>query len=103
MEVILGTLGYVPHMIYEKYRTTYELYGSEIVLDEMPYGSFVEIEGTPDAIHRVREAIGLKDATAFKQNYAQLFENVKRNLSLSIHDLTFANFEGMDVPESAFA
>lgn len=103
MEVILSKLGYTPHMVYEKYRTTYALFGTEIVLDEMPYGNFVEIEGPPEAIRRVREVIGLADARAFAENYAQLFENVKRNLALDVHDLTFANFDGVDVPESAFA
>lgn len=102
MEIILGSLGYTPYMIYEKYRTTYELHGAEIVLDEMPYGNFVEIEGTAEAIRRVREVIGLGKARAFTQSYSGLFDNVRRNLQMDIHDLTFANFDGVDVPESAF-
>ncbi len=102
MQVILGRLGYYPHMVYEKYRTTYELDHTEVVLDEMPYGNFVEIEGPPDAIRAVRQKIGLSEARAFPQNYAQLFENVQQKLSLGFHDLTFANFAGIDVPESAF-
>src|SRR5690349_8510496 len=44
METIIGKLGYTQYMIYEKYRTTYEADGAEIVLDELPYGSFIEIE-----------------------------------------------------------
>src|SRR5688572_8777912 len=53
MEIILGKLGYHPHMVYEKYRTTYELDDAEIVLDEMPYGNFVEIEGDKEVIETV--------------------------------------------------
>ena len=34
------SLGYVISMIYEKYRTTYELDGVLVTLDEMPCGDF---------------------------------------------------------------
>jgi len=32
-------------MMYEKYRTTFTIGSLEVVLDELPYGNFVEIEG----------------------------------------------------------
>lgn len=102
MELILGRMGYHPYLVYEKYRTTYELFDAEIVLDKLPYGNFVEIEGDPQAIQRVMDALHLKDARPFKTNYITLFDNVKHHLQLDFHDLTFANFEGIDVPPSAF-
>lgn len=102
MHAILLGLGYHPHMIYEKYRTTYELDECEIVLDEMPYGNFVEIEGEPAAIERVIEALGLNDATRYGNSYVGLFEIVRHNLGLSFRDLTFEHFDGIDVGESAF-
>jgi adenylate cyclase class 2 len=103
MHTILENLGYRPYMIYEKFRTTYELDGAEVTLDEMPYGSFVEIEGDEDAIGRALERLNLQDAPRMAAGYAMLFENVKRHLGLDIQDLTFANFEGVDVPQRAFA
>ena len=42
---ILEALGYQVVVIYEKYRTTYELDHAHVTIDEMPYGIFVEIEG----------------------------------------------------------
>jgi adenylate cyclase, class 2 len=102
MDLILGKLGYFPHQVYEKYRTTYELDGAEIVLDEMPYGNFVEIEGEPGAIRTVVEKLKLQNATRLEDNYLELFENVRRNLNLSFTDLTFTNFYGINVPQSAF-
>ena len=45
MDAILRRLGYEVALVYEKYRTTFELDDAEIVLDELPYGSFTEIEG----------------------------------------------------------
>lgn len=102
METILAKLGYTPYMVYEKYRTTYELDGAEIVLDELPYGNFVEIEGKPETIERIVTRLALDDATRYPTSYAVLFDNVRRNLGLEFNDLTFANFAGLDVPEEAF-
>ena len=102
MHAILGSLGYHPYLTYEKYRTTYELDGAEIVLDEMPYGNFVEIEGETSAIESLIQKLDLADAPRYGHSYTGLFENVRRNLNLTFQDLTFDNFDGIDVPESAF-
>ncbi len=102
MRVILEHLGYAPAMVYEKYRTTYELNGAEIVLDEMPYGNFVEIEGEADVIRTLIPQLGLEDKPRFSASYARLFDRVRRYLKLNIHDLTFENFQGVDVPIEAF-
>lgn len=102
METILDRLGYTPYMIYEKYRTTFELDGAEIVLDEMPYGNFVEIEGDEGTIEKVINRLGLQKVTRYDGSYSVLFERARRALGLTFTDLTFANFKGVDVPESAF-
>ncbi len=101
MELILNKLGYSPHLVYEKYRTTYVLDDVEVDLDEMPYGNFVELEGEPENIYTVMDKLGLNEAQRYQTNYVQLFENVKKHLNLIIDDITFANFEGIDVPQSA--
>lgn len=102
MQAILERLGFHAFMIYEKYRTTYALEGAEVTLDEMPYGSFVEIEGDEAAIDRVVERLNLHDARRMAAGYVTLFENVKRHLGLEFQDLTFENFKNVDVPLSAF-
>lgn len=102
METILGKLGYQPYLVYEKYRTTYRLDETEIVLDELPYGNFVEIEGSIQAIQAMIERLELKAARRYDTNYIGLFERVKQALKLNIHDLTFANFENVPVPQEAF-
>ena len=102
MQTILGKLGYLPHLVYEKYRTTYELDGAEIVLDEMPYGNFVEIEGEAAAIEALIKRLGLQDAPRMAGSYMALFDRVKTRLGLSYDHLTFENFKGITVPESAF-
>ncbi|MBZ0295821.1 MAG: class IV adenylate cyclase [Anaerolineae bacterium] len=102
MDTLLDKLGYHRAMTYEKYRTTYELDNAEIVLDEMPYGNFVEIEGDADTIHSLLQQLDLDEATRYGASYTKLFERVKRHLGLTFRDLTFGNFEGIEVPTSAF-
>jgi adenylate cyclase class 2 len=103
MDTILRKLGYIPYMTYEKYRTTYELDGAEIVLDELPYGNFVEIEGDANMIERVVSRLELSSATRYAVSYVALFDTVRRNLGLQFTDLTFANFEGISVQTNDFA
>ncbi len=102
MEIILYKLGFHPHMTYEKYRTTYELDDAEIVLDELPYGNFVEIESDAAGIEKMIVRLNLGDAPRYASSYVTLFDRVKAVLSLGFNDLTFKNFRGITVPESAF-
>ena len=99
---ILESLGYDIQFIYVKYRTTYTLENSHIMLDEMPFGLFVEIEGEkqPDVL-TLAEHLNLDKDGAIPDSYQVLFERVKDALGLSFRDLTFDNFTGIDVPESA--
>ncbi len=102
MALILTRLGYTPYMQYEKYRTTYHLSGAEIVLDEMPYGNFVEIEGNTNQIEALIVQLGLSAAKRLTQSYTALFEVVRAALGLTFTDLTFVNFDGVTVPASVF-
>jgi len=100
MELILNSLGYTSTLIYEKYRTTYELEGAEITLDEMPYGTFVEIEGEASTIERLIPQLELTDLPRIPASYTAIFQKLKLALNLDMHDLTFANFESVRLPEN---
>ncbi len=94
----LEALGYQQSMVYEKYRATYELKNTSIMLDELPYGDFVEIEGeTEEQIQAVSKKLNLDWNAAIETSYTGLFENVKKLLRLSFQDLSFKNFEGIKV------
>lgn len=103
MDTILRRLGFHPHVVYEKYRTTYRLGEAEVVLDEMPFGDFIEVEGQVPAIERALAALGLSGAPRILVSYMVLFDRVKAALALDAHDLTFANFEGVEVPAEVFS
>jgi len=94
----LEALGYRQTMFYEKYRTTYEFGDLSIMLDELPYGNFVEIEGeNVEQIQDVAAKLHLDWSTAIDNSYTGLFENVKKVLELSFKDISFENFEGIKV------
>ena len=91
-------LGYQVSVIYEKFRTTYELGGVEVTLDEMPYGDFAEIEGQDiQLINSVAEQLGIDRAASISASYTVLFENLRTQLGLNFRDLTFENFENLEL------
>lgn len=95
---MLGALGYEHMLVYEKYRTTYSLDGLLCMLDELPFGEFVEIEGREaKEIRAAAERLGLKWEARLEQGYLELFARVKPALQLDFRDLTFENFEGVEV------
>jgi len=91
-------LGYEVYMMYEKYRTTYTLGSLEVVLDELPYGDFVEIEG-PDgeSIQQAARQIGLSWDARILESYTVLFENARMHLGFGFRDLSFENFKGLSM------
>lgn len=102
MQAILGKFGYEPSMLYEKYRTIYFCHDTHIMLDELPYGDFIEVEGEKDNIEWVLDQLGLTGAERREDSYTKLFDYVKHHMELNVRDLTFDNFGGLDVHESAF-
>jgi adenylate cyclase class 2 len=102
MHLILERLGFHVALKYEKYRTTYDYYGAEIVVDELPFGNFVEIEGDAQTIEDIVKTLGLSHAKRYAESYTKLFTTVKSALGLTFNDLTFENFEGVVIPQSLF-
>lgn len=113
----LEALGYHKLVYYEKYRTTYSLQPSKgfiqshageegkpsegsihIMLDELPYGNFVEIEGeTVESIRHVTDQLNLNWSASIATSYHALFERARKTLNLSFQDLSFADFRDVKV------
>jgi adenylate cyclase class 2 len=98
MDIILHKLGFHASWIYEKYRTTYELGECEVVLDELPMGNFVEIEGSVEAIEAAIVELELANARRIVGSYSALFFQARERLDLPMHNLTFAAFEKVTIP-----
>jgi adenylate cyclase, class 2 len=98
---LLEALGYEVSAMYEKFRATYHLGGLEVVLDELPYGSFIEIEG-PDgeAIQAAALQLGLRWEARCTDSYLGLFERLRAQKWFEGKDLSFRSFKGINiVPE----
>lgn len=72
LEAILDALGFTPALVYEKRRETWRLGKAEIVIDELPFGLFMEIEGSEDQITKVERDLSIKGLRAETATYPQL-------------------------------
>jgi adenylate cyclase class 2 len=72
MQTILADLGYRPKVVYEKKRETWRLGAAEIVIDELPFGLFMEIEGSETEIENTENALAIADLIAETATYPQL-------------------------------
>lgn len=102
MGAILEALGFHPIQVYEKKRTTYRFDAVTLCLDRLPFGDFLEIEGGKDAIRQAAERLGFDWERRILDNYLTLFEKVRRSMGLTFSDVTFTNFEGIQVNGTIF-
>lgn len=92
----LEALGFQVIFFYEKFRTTYNLHGLHITLDEMPFGRFVEIEGPdPASIRQAADELSLSWDRRILDSYTLIFENLRLAQGLQFTDISFANFEDL--------
>ncbi len=88
------SLGYVPLFIYEKYREVLALDDTLVMLDELPFGSFVEIEGPSlGAIGRAAARLGLDWTGRVTRSYLSIFEALRLRLGLATECATFADLQ----------
>jgi adenylate cyclase class 2 len=73
IHAIFTTLGFRAVFRYQKYREVWTHRGQEILLDETPVGSFVEIEGDPEGIRAVTADLGLDRGAYMTDSYVDLF------------------------------
>jgi adenylate cyclase class 2 len=83
---------------YEKYRTTYQLPAAKswargllIELDETPIGTFVELEGPPDAIDRAATELGYTKSNYILTNYLALYAEDCRRKGQQPQNMLFSN------------
>jgi adenylate cyclase class 2 len=110
----LEVLGYQIWVIYEKYRTSYTMginrdrvvrksqSGEDervlVVLDELPFGNFVEIEGpTGKDLRTAAALLDLDWEAQVRESYLELFQTLQKKLNLRFRDLTFENFKGLSI------
>jgi adenylate cyclase class 2 len=94
---ILEGLGLRGWFRYEKYRTTWKLAAAAhwakdllIEVDETPVGTYVELEGPPEAIDRAAAALGYSRKDFLLKNYLTLYAEDCRRRGVSPGNMLFA-------------
>ena len=73
LQLVLEQLGFRPVFRYQKYRETYTWRGQEIVIDETPIGTFLEIEGDVAGIDAAAAGLGYGRSDYITDSYVVLF------------------------------
>jgi adenylate cyclase class 2 len=95
---LLKALGYDVSAMYEKYRTSYSLDSVEVVLDELPYGTFIEIEGPgAGALRVIADKLQLRWDARISDSYLGLFERYCSLKNLRLVELSFEKFKELSV------
>jgi adenylate cyclase, class 2 len=95
---LFEALGYCLSVKYEKWRTIYQLGELKITLDEMPFGNFTEIEGgSSTLIQKTSTLLALDWNTRIRESYLMLFDHLKTNKNLPLHNLTFEELKDLEI------
>ena len=86
---ILENLGFTKKWVMEKYREKWQWGRAEIVIDKLPFGSFVEIEGSKKAIEKTAKVLGLNLKERITATYWELWENYRRKRGIKNENIIF--------------
>lgn len=92
MAAMLDAIGFQSVQVYEKWRQTFSLPDAEICIDTMPYGVFLEIEGSKQRIKDIAAHLELSWEKRILSNYLSIFEIIRKDAQLPFTDVTFDNF-----------
>lgn len=80
---VLALLELRPTFRYQKYREEFSVPDVVIAIDETPVGTFVELEGSEDAIVSLTRALGRTPADFILDSYYRLFQNRREQSGLA--------------------
>ncbi|ACL04844.1 adenylate cyclase [Desulfatibacillum aliphaticivorans] len=97
MEQILCSLGFQPVRKYEKWRETFTLGQTKLLLDGMPCGAFLELEGRRGPITDLAARLGQDWNDRIVLNYMQIYEILRKGEGIESRDFVFETFEGLTI------
>lgn len=93
---LLKALGFVVTHRYEKFREVFAIDAVQVMLDELPFGCFVEIEGPSlEAVRQASQTLGFEWEARIQMTYLEAFERLKSDLGLPADEPTFEAFSGL--------
>jgi adenylate cyclase class 2 len=90
MEIILKNLGFTKVRIMEKYREKWKLKDTEIVIDRLPMGNFIEIEGRKKSIKKVVNLLGLDFKNRLVCTYWDLWKDFTKKKGIKNENIVFS-------------
>ncbi|MDD5606638.1 MAG: class IV adenylate cyclase [Candidatus Pacebacteria bacterium] len=89
MIMILKSLGFTKILIMEKYREKWLFENTEIVIDKLPMGTFIEIEGSEKSIDKVVEILNLDSEERILGTYWDLWRDFTKKKKINQENIVF--------------
>jgi len=86
---IVEALGLKPIWRYQKYRSSFRLGGLHALVDELPIGNFMELEGPKAEIDRWAGALGFTEDQFILESYRELHDAWREEKGLPEGDMVF--------------
>jgi adenylate cyclase, class 2 len=88
-DAILRGIGFTPALVYEKRRTRWDVGKAKVVIDELPYGLFMEIEASEKEIKRVEKLIDAERLPAVTETYPAMTAQLGKKNRKGIIEVRF--------------
>lgn len=89
MKIILERLGFTKVLIMEKHREKWQLRETEVVIDILPMGTFLEIEGTEKSIKEMAKNLGLVLKDKILGTYWDLWKEFSKKKNIKDRNIIF--------------
>jgi len=89
MKMILENLGFTKIKIMEKHREKWQLNKGEIVIDKLPMGEFIEIEGKEKTIREAVKNLGLNFKDRITTTYWDLWKEFSKRRGIKNENIIF--------------
>jgi adenylate cyclase class 2 len=89
LRAILEGVGLASIYRYQKYRTEFELDGVQVTVDELPFGNFLELEGSLESIENVARRLGFGSDSFLSSTYRSLHQEHSDRIGEPMGDLLF--------------
>ena len=99
---ILKNLEFFPEKTYEKWRETFLMGLTKLLIDTTPFGTFLEIEGDKGEIRDLAEKLGHDWGHRILLNYLEIFEIINTKEALGLTDMTFESFRSTRLDVSRY-
>ncbi|HMJ08329.1 MAG TPA: class IV adenylate cyclase [Pyrinomonadaceae bacterium] len=96
MRDIILELGLTPSVVYEKRRRSWTIADAEVVLDVLPFGLYMEIEGTEHSIESIESMLEIEDLINEPRTYPGLTQLFGKQIG-NVFESRFADISNENI------